>query len=99
MYVCVNVVLGRDRVEDEVEAVYMLVHLISISRNDHFVCAEAKRIFFLVRRSGKDYDMGTKRMSKLYCHITAPAETNHTDLLAFGDAPMPHRRICCNSGA
>src|SRR5437899_9534884 len=30
--------------------------------------------------------MGSKRMSKLYRHMTLPAETYHTELLAFGDA-------------
>ena len=76
-----------------------LLHLIGISGNDHFVGAEAKRVFLLVRRSGKDYDMGSKRMSKLHRHMTQPAETYHTDLLALGDAPMAHGRVCCDSGA
>jgi hypothetical protein len=66
----------------------MLAHLIGISRNDHLVCAKTKCVFFLVRRSGKDYDMGSKRMSKLYRHMTQPTETYHTDLLAFGDTPI-----------
>jgi hypothetical protein len=77
----------------------VLAHLIGISRNNHVVRAKAKCVFFFVRRSGKDYDMGSKRMSKLYRHMTQPAETYHTDLLAFGDTPMPHGRVCCDSGA
>jgi hypothetical protein len=62
--------LSRDCIEDEVEAVYVLTHFISISRNDYLICTEAKSIFFFVRRSGKHYYMGTKSMSKLYCHMT-----------------------------
>jgi hypothetical protein len=31
--------------------------------------------------------------------MTQSAETYHTDLLVFGNAPMPHGRVCCNSGA
>ena len=33
-------------------------------------CTEAKRVFFFVRRSSKDYYMCSKRMSNLYCHMT-----------------------------
>ena len=95
----VNVVLCRDCIEDEVETAGVTFHLVGISGNDHLVSAEAKRVFFLVRRSGKDYDMGSKRMSKLYRHMTQTSETYHTNLLAFGDTPMPHGRVCCNSGA
>src|SRR5215831_17235589 len=90
---------SRDCVEDEVKTSSMLSHLIFISRNDHVIRAQAKRVFFLVRGSGKDYYMGSKRMGKLYRHMTQSTETYHTDLLASGDAPMPHGRVCCNSGA
>jgi hypothetical protein len=63
-------VFGRDRVENEVEAALVLSHLIGISRNDDVVCAEAKRVFFFVMRSGKHYYMGSERMSKFYRHMT-----------------------------
>ena len=64
--------LCRDCVEDEVETAYMLAHLIGVSRNDYIVGAEPKRVFFLVSRSSKDYDMGSKPMSNLYRHMTQP---------------------------
>jgi hypothetical protein len=79
-------VLGRDGVENEVESVCVLAHLIGISRNNDLVCAEAKRVFCFVRRSGKHYGIGAERMSKLYRHMTYPAKTYHTNLLAFGNA-------------
>ena len=44
----VDVVIGRNGVEDEVEAAGMLPHLVSIAGNDHFVRADAERVFFLV---------------------------------------------------
>ncbi len=47
--VCVNVVFGRDGVEDEVEAAGVLLHLLGISGNDHVVRSQAESIFFLVR--------------------------------------------------
>ena len=40
---------------------FMISHLIDIWRNNHLVCSEAKRVFFFLRRSGKDYDIGSKR--------------------------------------
>src|SRR5215831_9051299 len=91
--------LGRDCVEDKVKTASVLSHLIPISRNHHVIRTESKRVFFLLRRSGKDYDMGSKRMGELYRHMTQSAKTYYTDLLALGNAPMPHGRVCCNSGA
>src|SRR5687768_8559344 len=66
----VNVVFGRDSVEDEVKAAGVLLHLISMTGNNNVVSAEAKRVFLLVRRSGKDNDVRSKRMSKLHSHVT-----------------------------
>src|SRR5918996_1327083 len=67
--VCVNVVFGRDGVEDEVEAAGVLLHLLGISRNDHVVCSQAESIFFLIRRCSKDHNVRSKRMSKLHRHV------------------------------
>src|ERR1039458_2693683 len=38
-------------------------------------------------------------MCKLRAHVTQPAETDHANLLAFGDAPVAHGRICCDASA
>ena len=55
--------------DDEVEAAFVLAHLIGISRNNHVIRAETKRVFFLVRRSSKDDDMRTKSISDLHTHV------------------------------
>src|SRR4051812_1595700 len=38
-------------------------------------------------------------MGKFHGHVTQPAETDHTYLLAFGNAPMAYWRIGGNAGA
>ena len=42
--------------------------------------------------------MGSERVSKLHPHVAESAETDHADLLAFGDAPVAHRRIGRDAG-
>ena len=44
----VDVVIGGDGVEDEVEAAGVLLHLVGIAGDDDFVGAEAERVFLLV---------------------------------------------------
>jgi hypothetical protein len=44
----VNVVIGGDGVEDEIEAASVLLHLVGVAGNDDFVGAEPERIFLLV---------------------------------------------------
>ena len=36
---------------------------------------------------------------ELHAHVAQSAETDHADLLAFGDAPVAHGRVCCDAGA
>ena len=43
----VDVVIGGDGVEDEVEAAGVLLHLVGVARDDDFVGAEAERVFLL----------------------------------------------------
>ena len=38
-------------------------------------------------------------MCELHAHVAQSAETNHSDLLALGDAPVPHGRVGGDSGA
>src|SRR6266487_3925468 len=77
----------------------MLIHLVGIARNDDLVGAETKRVFLLVRRGSKDDDVRSKRMSKFYRHVAESAETDHTNFLAFGDAPVMHGRVRRDAGA
>ena len=95
----VDVVLGGDGVEDEVEAAGVLLHLVGIAGDDDLVGAEAERVLLLVGRGGEDDDVGSERMGELHAHVAEPAETDDADLLALGDAPVAHRRVGRDPGA
>jgi hypothetical protein len=51
-----------------------------------------------VRRGGEDDDVGTESISKFHGHMTEPAETDHANFLALGDAPMMHGRVSRDAG-
>src|SRR6266853_786766 len=73
----VDVVIGGNGVDDEIETAVVLFHLIGVARNDSFVGAEPERVFLLVRRRGEYDDMCSERVSKFYRHVAESAETNH----------------------
>src|SRR5262245_34233061 len=88
--------LSGNGVEDKVETADMLAHLLHIVGNNNLVGAKAKSIILLVRRSGKDNDVGSKGMSKLHCHVAQSAKTNNADLFALRNPPAAHGRVCCD---
>ena len=45
----VNVVVGGNGVEDEIEAAGVLLHFIGVAGDDHFIGAQAARVVLLVR--------------------------------------------------
>ena len=95
----VDVVVGGDGVEDEVEAAGVLLHLVGVAGDDDLVGAEAERVLLLVGRSGEDDDVGSERMGELHAHVAQPAEADDADLLALGDAPVAHGRVGRDPGA
>ena len=95
----VDVVIGGDGVEDEVEAAGVLLHLVGVAGDDDLVGAEAERVLLLVGRGGEDDDVGSERTGELDAHVTQPAEADHADLLALGDAPVAHGRVGRDPGA
>ena len=95
----VDVVLGGDAVEDEVEAAGVLLHLVGVARDDDLVGAEPERVLLLARRRGEDDDVGAERVGELHAHVAQPAEADDADLLALGDAPVAHRRVGRDPGA
>ncbi len=54
---------------------------------------------FLLGRSREDHNVASERVRKLHAHVAQSAETDHANFLAFGDAPVAHRRVRCDSGA
>ena len=88
----VDVVIGGNSVEDEVEATSVLLHLVGVAENDDFVSPKSERVFLLVG-SGEDNNVGSERMSKLHTHVAQSAESDHPNLVALGDAPVAHGRV------
>ena len=82
--------IGSNCVDNEVEAIGVLLHFVGIAGNNDFIRTEAKRIIFLVRRSGEDSDVRSERMSKFHRHMTETTETDHSYLLPL---PTPQWRI------
>ena len=95
----VDVVLGGDGVEDEIETASMLLHFIGVAGDDHFVSTEAERVFCFVGRGGEDDDVGTERTGELHAHVSQSAKTDHANFLALGDAPVAQGGVGCNPGA
>ena len=79
----VDVVLGGDAVEDEVEAAGVLLHLVGVARDDDLVRAEPQRVLLLARRSGEDDGVRAERVGELHAHVAQPAEADDADLLAL----------------
>src|SRR6266403_4117913 len=48
---------------------------------------------------GQNDDVRSERVSKFYRHVAKSTETDHTNFLALGDAPMMHRRVGRDPGA
>ncbi len=94
----IDVVLGGDGIEDEIEAASVLLHFVGVAGDNNFVGTEAERIFLLVRRGGEDDDVGTERMGELHAHVAQTAKTDHANLLALGDSPVAQGRIGCDPG-
>ena len=95
----VDVVVGGDGVEDEVEAAGVLFHFVGVFGDDHFVGAEAQGVVLLAGRGGEDHGVRSEGVGELNAHVAEAAEADDADLLAFGDAPVAHGRIGGDSGA
>jgi hypothetical protein len=64
LQISVDVVIGGDAVEDEVEALGVLFHLVGIFRDDDLVRAEAARVICFAGRSGEKDGLGAEGSRK-----------------------------------
>jgi hypothetical protein len=71
----VEVVRSRDGVEDEVEAVDVLLHGIGVLRYHDLVGAEAQAVLGLARGGGEQHHVGTHGMGQLHGNVPEAAET------------------------
>src|SRR5437773_11410883 len=76
----VDVVIGRNGVDDEIEAAGVLFHLVGVARNDSFIGAETERVLLLVRRGREDDNVRSDRISTPQRQVTGSAETHYATL-------------------
>ena len=96
----VEVVAGRDGVEDEVEAAGVRAPSRRlVARDDHLVGAERVRVLALALRGGEHHHVRAHRVRDLDAHVAEPAEADDADLLAGADLPVPQRRVGGDAGA
>ena len=74
-------------------------HFVGVFRDDYFIGAEAKSVVLLAGRGGEDNSVRSERVRELDAHMAKSAEADNADLLAFGHAPVMHRRVGGDSGA
>ena len=95
----VEIVACRDRVQDEIEAVGLGLHLLAIARDDDLVGAEIERVLALVLRRREGDDMSPHRVGELDAHMAEPADSDDPDPLAGPDLPVAERRPGGDPGA
>ncbi len=95
----VDVVVGGDAVEDEIEAAGVLRHLVGVAGDDDFVGTEAQGVVLLAGRGGEEDDVGSEGVRELDAHVAESAEADDADFLALADSPVMHRRVGGDAGA
>src|SRR5208283_5908109 len=95
--ISIQVVFGGHRVQDEVEAAEMLLHLHFIGRDHHFVSPQTQRVCGLVRGGRKQHDVGTEGTGEFNSHVTEPAQSHDTYLLSTPHFPMTQRGVRRNA--
>ena len=90
---------GGNRVEDDVEAVAVRLHLAVVARYHHFIRAQIQRRLALVFRMGEGDHVRAHRMGNLHAHVAETTDADHANLLARADVPVTQRRIGGDAGA
>ena len=69
----VDVMVGGDGIEDEVEAAGVLGHLVGVFGDDDFVGSEAEGIVFFVGRGGEEDGVGSEGVGEFDAHMAESA--------------------------
>src|SRR6267154_765791 len=95
----VHVVSGGDAIQNEIEAAGVLLQLLGMFRNDHFVGAKSLRIGGLVGRSGEQHGVRAESVGELQAHVAEATEPDDAHFLSLADLPMMQGRVGGNAGA
>src|SRR5216684_1682901 len=99
LQVSVEVVLGGNGVQNEVEAASVLLHLRRVGGNNHFVDTQTLGVGGLFRRCAEQHHMRAESLGKLHAHVSEAAQAHNADFLTFADIPVAQRRIRSNARA
>src|SRR5690606_31391035 len=89
----IEVMARRHRVEDEIDAIRVLRHLVGIPRNDKLVRAEVERVLAIVLGRRESDRVRTRCVRELDAHVAESADADDTDRLARPDAPVAQWRV------
>ena len=95
-----QVVVGcAHRVQDEVKAASVFLHVRRIVGEDNIIGAQAAGIGLLVPAGGELHHVRAKAVCQLQCHVAESAQPHHAHLHPLAHLPMPQRRISGDAGA
>ena len=89
----VDVVIGGDGVEDEIERPCVSPHLFGIGGNNYLVGTQTDCIFFLIWGGCKDHYVCAEGTGKLDPHVPEAAETDNTHFFARKIAPATNAGV------
>jgi hypothetical protein len=81
------------RVEDEVQAVAVRLHLGRVLGDHHLGGAQALGVLGLVRRGGEEHHVRAHGRSQLHAHVAEAAEAHDAHLAAGAHLPLAQRRV------
>ena len=76
--------LGRDGIEDEIEAAEMFRHFIRVFGIDYFIRAQPDGVLGFAGRGGKYHDVRAKGFGQFHTHMAEAAQADDADFL-----PLP----------
>jgi hypothetical protein len=95
----IDVVIGGDRVEDEVEAPGVFGHGVGVLGDDDLIGAQSLAVGDLALRGGEENRVRAKGVGELDAHVAQAAQADDTDSLSLGHVPLAERGVRGNAGA
>ena len=85
----IDVVIGGDAVEDELEGPGALFHLFLVSGKNYLVSPQSQRVLTLVLGRGENHDMCAHRLCEFHAHVTESAQADDAHFFARPDLRTP----------
>jgi len=89
----VEIVRRGDRVQDEVEPVRLLPHLVGVLRDDYLMGSQPLRVGGLARRSREHHHVRAEGVGQLDRHVPESPKADHANRAPFPDFPVAERGV------